>query len=158
VEAKQINYLCFYHKLYERSALDLKKTIEDASESYKIKLGKSELIKMTSEEPNDWIKEISARYVKPFNLVLILLDDYFKYKGMYDPLKAHSLETKGYPTQILLTNCLNNSRRKLSIVSNILLQVNTKLGGVSYKIDFSNEIKVKSIVNDLEQEFYDCRR
>ena len=138
--------MCFYHKLYERSAFDLKKTIEDACESYKIKIGKAELVKMTSEDPEEWIKQITLHFTKPFNLVLILLDDYFKYKNMYDPIKAHSLETKGYPTQILLTSCLNNNRRKLSIVSNILLQVNTKLGGVSYKIDFSSEIKNKNLM------------
>lgn len=146
IDAKQINYLCFYHKLYEKSAFDLKKTIEDASESYKIRIGTSEFVKMTSEDPNEWIKQITAKYANPYNLVLILLDDYLKYQGMYDPLKSHSLEIKGYPTQILLTNCLNNNRRKLSIVSNILLQVNTKLNGASYKVEFSKEIKDKNFM------------
>lgn len=101
---------------------------------------------MDSEDPKDWIKQITSRYTKPYNLVLILIDDYLKFNGIYDPLKAHSLEIIGYPTQIILTKCLTN-KRKLSIVSNILLQVNTKLGGCSYKVGFNTEIRVKFLSN-----------
>jgi hypothetical protein len=142
LEAKVINYLCIYHKIYENERKTLEQLIKKAGEPYGIKIGKADFIKMTSENPVDWATNLDKRYSPlDYNLVIILLDDYLKLQGLYDPLKKHTLEVKSYPTQFIVTKSLTG-KNSLSIISNILLQANTKIGGCSYKVEFDSEVKV----------------
>jgi len=145
LDAKTINYICLYHKLYSQEMQNLDGTIKKAGTSYGIKIGKCEKIEMTSEIVDDWIKAIRSKLeTKQFNFVFILLDDYMQLEGFYSPLKKHSLETLGYPMQVILTNSLYNNT--LSVVSNILLQSNSKLGGCLFKIRVPKEIKDKNLM------------
>jgi hypothetical protein len=143
LEAKEINYLCIYHKLYENERKTFENLMKKAGEPYGIKLGKSDFIKMVIENVSDWTSALDKQYpAQKYNLVIVLLDDYLKLQGIYDPLKKHTLEKKGYPTQFVVTKSVVG-KNSLSIISNILLQANTKVGGCSYKVEFDTEIKVK---------------
>jgi aubergine-like protein len=146
LDSKKINYLCIFHKEYKQIVKLLTDKIKMASEGYEISIGKSEFKEIMSEDPQEWVKLIEKNIVAgSYNLVIILLDDYLKLQGIYEPLKKHSMEDKGYITQIILTKSLLN-KNSLSIVSNILLQANSKIGGCSYKIDVDVEIKKKNLM------------
>lgn len=140
LDAREINYLCIYHKVYEAERKNLESLMKKAAEPYGIILGKSEFIKMDSENPEEWAKTLDKRYTSSYNLVIVLLDDYLKLQGLYDPLKKHTMEVRGYPTQFIVTKSLE--KNPFSIISNVLLQANTKIGGVSYKVDIDSDIKV----------------
>jgi aubergine-like protein len=145
-KAKKINFICFYHKLYEKDKQSLESLIEKAGYSYGIMIGKADYKALTSENYMDWTKEIQA-YYKPdvYNLVIIYLDDYLESLGFYANLKKFTLEAKGINTQFILTKSVYN-KNAMSIVSNILLQVNAKIGGNSYTISFNSEITKKNLM------------
>lgn len=145
LEAKKINYFCLYHKDYKQAKAKLSELFATAGTPYGISIGKADYIEMATEDPKDWISKIEKTASSTYNLVLILLDDYLQLQGFYDPLKKHSMESKGYVTQIIVTKSLFG-KNSLSIVSNILLQANSKVGGSSYKIDFDAEVKKKNLM------------
>lgn len=145
LDAKEIKYICLYHNLYAQDMKNLDDSFKKAGVSYGIKIGKSENIQMNNENVDEWIKTIRAKLeTKQFNFVFILLDDYLQIEGFYSPLKKHSLETMGYPMQVILTNSLY--KNTMSVVSNILLQANSKLGGSLFKIQIPKEIKNKNLM------------
>ena len=145
LEAKKINFVCFYHSMYKEGKKKMSDLMKTAGEPYGINIGKADFIEMNSEDPKEWISKIEKSISSTYNLVLILLDDYLKLQGLYDPLKKHSMENKGYVTQIVCTKSLYG-KNALSIVSNILLQVNSKIGGTSYKIDLDPEVRKRSLM------------
>jgi aubergine-like protein len=102
--------------------------------------------KMKSENIEDWEKEISTFYkADKHNLVIILLDSYLEGYGFYKKLKVFCLEKKGIPTQFILTKSVS-SKNSMSIVSNILLQVNSKIGGNSYSITIPAELSKQNLM------------
>jgi aubergine-like protein len=145
LDAKKINYLCLYHAEYKESKKKLVDMIKTAGEPYGINIGKADHLEITSENPNDWIAKIEKNMSSAYNLVIILLDDYLKLQGLYDPLKKHSMESRGYVTQIIVTKSLYG-KNSMSIISNILLQANSKVGGTSYKVDFDPEVKKRELM------------
>lgn len=147
LNGKKINYLCFYHQEYEEDRKKFESIMKAAGEPYNINIGKAEFKKMASEDPVHWIAAVEKYYVPGnHNLVIFLIDDYLKLQvDLYQPLKRHSLESRGYITQIVVTNCLHG-KNSMSIISNILIQINSKIGGTSYKIELDNEIKKKNLM------------
>ena len=144
-DAKKINFFCLYHKEYKQGRLKLAELMATAGTPYGITIGKADYIEMGNEDPKEWIAKIEKTMTSSYNLVVILLDDYLKLQGVYDPLKKHSMESKGYVTQFIVTNSLYG-KNSLSIVSNILLQANSKVGGTSYKVDFEAEVRKKNLM------------
>ena len=134
-----------YHSQYKEAKKKLSELIATAGEPYGISIGKADNLEISSEDPKEWVAKIEKTMSSAYNLVIILLDDYLKLKGLYDPLKVHSMENKGYVTQIVVTKSIYG-KNALSIVSNILLQANSKVGGTSYKIDFDPEVKKRGLM------------
>ena len=64
---------------------------------------------------------------------------------IYNELKKHSLCNNGYVSQIVKTKALK-SKGILSTCSKILLQINAKLGGVSYKTVIDKNIKERQLM------------
>ena len=144
-EAKKIKYICFYHKENERDKMNFGNLAKTAAKGYGIVLDKTDYKSLYSEDPKDWIKAIeSISGTRQYNIVVILIDEYLQGKGFYDILKQQCLELKGIPTQFVLTKSLG--KNGMSIVSNILLQMNSKIGGVSYKVDFDQSIINRKIM------------
>jgi aubergine-like protein len=101
---------------------------------------------LNNEDPEVWKKEIKQyAYNSKYNIVLILLDDYLNKIGLYDELKYFSQENEGIISQFILTNSFTR-KNGMSVVSNILIQINTKIGGISYVIDFDKNIKAKHLM------------
>lgn len=147
LNGKKINYLCIYHEEYENDRKKLETLMKTAGEPYSISIGKAEFKKMNSEDPANWIAAVEKHFSPgTHNLVIYLLDDYLKLQvDLYQPLKRHSLESKGYITQIIITNSLHG-KNSLSIVSNVLIQINSKIGGSSYKIELDTDLKKKNLM------------
>jgi aubergine-like protein len=145
-KAKKINFLCLYHKLYEKDKRLLESLIDKAAVSYGIIIGRADYKAMTSENYIDWSKEIMSSY-KPdvYNLVIVYLDEYLEGLGFYSNLKTFTQESKGYNSQFILTKSIV-SKNAMSIVSNILLQANSKIGGNSYNVNFNPEIAKKNLM------------
>lgn len=145
LDSKPIKSLIFYHPLYKYLSDDLIKLMNTAGEGYGIKNTITDAVPVKSEVPSDWITEIKKKFTKKYNIVIVILDDYMKGLGFYEYMKKFSLEGSGYPFQIILEKSIT-SKNKLSIVSNILLQCNTKIGGSSYKMMLPKEIQKKNLM------------
>ena len=66
-------------------------------------------------------------------------------KILYEELKRHSLCKNGYVSQVVKTTSLK-SRGMMSTCSKILLQINAKLGGISYKTIIDDSIKERDLM------------
>lgn len=135
-QSKEINFFCIYHKLNERDKNTMDKLFLSAGKSYNICFGLMHYAKTNSENPKEWMDVINKKiHSHKYNVIIVLMDEYLKGLGLYDAIKLASMETQGYITQFILTKSLY--KNALSVMSNILIQINTKIGGLSYSIDFS---------------------
>jgi len=145
IESQKICFKCLYHKENTDSKNKLSKLMKNAAKSYDIKFGRSEFHIMTSEDPKEWMKEIlKAEKSKNFNIIIILIDEYFQGKGLYDSLKSFCQEEQGVISQFICTR--NLEKNAMSVVSNILIQINSKIGGVSYKVNFDSDILKRELM------------
>ena len=81
-------------------------------------------------------------FFKQYTFVIFLLG---KNLRLYNDLKKHSLCKNGYVSQIVKAKSLK-SKGMMSICSKILLQINAKLGGVSYKTIIEKPIKERKLM------------
>ena len=138
------NWACFYDKKDYNNADKLFKTMEKASKAYGFKVTEPEWVEMPSNSKiKDWIDTAEDYFPKEeefkYDFALFLSgknDDH-----LYSALKRHSLCHNGYVSQIVKTRSIKNDKGAMSICSKILMQINAKLGGISYIIDLDKEIK-----------------
>ena len=86
---------------------------------------------------------------KTYKFAVFLLDRYDD--ELYKKIKMHSLCQKGYISQVVKVNNFspysNKSESYLkSVCSKIILQINSKLSGVSYTLDLNSKIKDKKLM------------
>ena len=113
--------------------------------SYGLSVENAKYISVDSEDVDDWISAINQYYTKEFNQVVCILDKYLEGQcRFYEPLKKHSLEVSGYPMQVVLQNTIN--KNSLAVASNILLQINSKIGGALFKVECSKDIRDKNLM------------
>ena len=128
------NWLCFYEKSNYNDAENLYNTLSKASKAYGLKIDEPEWIEMHDRSPaKDWIATADDYFGKgkkrEFDFVVFLLG---KNDRIYAQLKKHSLCTNGYVSQVIKARSIQK-KGAMSVCSKILLQINAKLGGVSYK-------------------------
>jgi aubergine-like protein len=138
------NWLCLYEKHNYNDADILFKTLVKASKGYGLNISEPEWVEMPdrSNHPDDWTGTVED-YMKNNNyqFVLFLLD---RNDFIYPELKKHSLVTSGYISQVVKTNSLR--KNGMSVCSKILLQLNAKLDGASYRIDFDDSVKKRNLM------------
>lgn len=143
-----VNWLCFYEKSNYYDAESLYKNLEKASKAYGLKIGDPEWVEMQNKSsPTDW-KETADEYFGPgkereFDFVVFLLGK--NDNKLYPELKKHSLCTSGYVSQVVKARSMQK-KGVLSVCSKILLQLNAKLRGVSYKVNFDNSVKERKLM------------
>jgi hypothetical protein len=95
-----------------------------------------------SDYYEDWTGTVND-YMKKFKyqFVLFFLD---RNDFLYKDLKKHSLSEKGYVSQVVKTNSIR--KNIMSVCSKILIQLNNKLGGETYRVDFSEIISKLNIM------------
>ena len=143
-----VNWLCFYEKSNYGDAESLYNNLEKASKAYGLKIGEPEWVEMQNKSsPTDW-KETADEYFGPgkereFDFVVFLLGK--NDNKLYPELKKHSLCTSGYVSQVVKARSMQK-KGVLSVCSKILLQLNAKLRGVSYKVNFDNSVKDRKLM------------
>ena len=136
-----LSWVCFYEKSNYNDAETLYNTLSKAAKGYKLKVEEPEWVEMPNRSSaEDWTNT-AEDYVgngkKDYSFVVFLIG---RNDSIYPSLKKHSLCTNGYISQVIRTKNIQG-KRALSVCSKILLQINAKLGGVSYKAFIDKEIK-----------------
>ena len=133
------NWLCFYEKSNYNDAETLYNTLSKASKAFGLKIEEPEWIEMPNKaSAEDWTDTANDYFGKgkkrDFDFVIFLLG---KNDKIYPKLKKHSLCQNGYVSQVVKARSIQKKGGAMSVCSKILLQINAKLGGVSYmaKID-----------------------
>ena len=137
-----INWLCFYEKSNYKDAENLHLNLDKASKAYGLKISEPEWIEMKNKSSAlDWIDTADDYFgegkEREYDFVVFLLG---KNDKIYPDLKKHSLCTCGYISQVVKASSIKK-KGVMSVCSKILLQLNAKLRGVSYRVNFDNTIK-----------------
>lgn len=137
------NWLCVYHKDNFDDANLMLDSLKRASKSYDIKVADPEWLEMNSLKAKDW-KDNVEDYIKEkkYDIVVFILDKYLE--NLYKDIKSHSLTYMGYRSQVIKPESLH--KNAMSVASKILLQINYKLGGCSYKVNFPKEITSQNLM------------
>ena len=144
-KAKPITSLCFFHYKNEKDARYLKQLMTKAKEEYGIILAKNDFKHIDSDCFEEWVTMIDKCVkTKKYNIITFLITDYLDNSGLYSKLKFYTQEQKGVVTQFIKTKSLK--KNGLSVVSNILIQMNTKIGGISCVADFNEDIKKQNLM------------
>jgi aubergine-like protein len=138
--AKPISSICLFHYKNEKDARYLKQIMTNAKEEYGILLEKNDFKHVNSENFDEWANLIDKCVkTKKYNIITFLINDYLDKCGLYSKLKFYTQEQKGIVTQFIKNKSLK--KNALSVISNILIQMNTKIGGISCIADFNENIK-----------------
>ena len=143
------NWVCFYDERNYNDADKLSKTLIKASEAYGLKISLPNWQEMPKNSKlKDWISSAEQYFPQDqeseYDFAVFLMgknDD-----ELYRRLKIHSLCKNGYVSQVIKVRSINNPKRAMSVCSKILLQINAKLGGTSYKINLNKEIKDRRLM------------
>ena len=142
------NWLCFYEKKNYDDADNLFNTMSKASTAYGLKVSEPKWIEMpNNSKAKDWIDTAEEYFPfdeeSDYDFVVFLLgrnDD-----NLYAKLKKHSICKNGYVSQVVKTRSIRK-KGAMSVCSKILLQINAKLGGISYKINLTKEVKDRKLM------------
>ena len=146
------SWLCFYEKSNYNEAETLFNCLSKASKAYGLNITEPEWVEMHNKSRAiDWIETaesyLNSNYKEEDNnneyaFVIYLIKNNNK---IYDELKRHSLCKNGYVSQVVKTTSLK-AKGMMSICSKILLQINAKLGGISYKTIIDKTILDREIM------------
>ena len=140
------NWICFYEKSNYDDAENLFNTLSKASKAYGLKINEPEWIEMPNKsKAKDWTETADEYFNKDenkYDFAIFLLG---KNDFIYPQLKKHSLCTNGYVSQVIKTRSIQK-KGAMSVCSKILLQINAKLGGISYKAIVDKEIKDRKLM------------
>ena len=127
------NWVCFYERNNYYDAENLYNNLNKASKTFGIKITEPEWIEMRDKSSAKvWIKtadDLFSGKKRTYDFAVFLLggNDY-----IYKELKKNSLCKNGYVSQVIKVKTIQK-KGIMSVCSKILLQINAKLGGISYK-------------------------
>ena len=111
-----------------------------AKKEYGIQLKRIDLRYVSSNNFEDWSAAADeCMKSKKYNIIIFLISDYQDRKDLYSKLKYYTQEEKGFVTQFIKLKGIK--KHNISIVSNILIQMNSKLGGISCIASLEDHIK-----------------
>ena len=147
IEKKNMwNWVCFYEKMNYNDADYLNNTLNYQASNYGLSIGAPKWEEMYDDSPaRYWIQAAEKFFGQDksqYSFAIFFIgrnDDY-----LYKQLKTHSLCTNGYISQVVKVNSFY--KNPVGVCSKILLQINSKLGGVSYKINMNNNIIEKKLM------------
>ena len=142
----KVKWVLFYEDNYDENEKYLLKDFKDASGKYGIKLENPLKVKIPyGAEVDEWIREANKYFgeeKREYDFALFLLGENIY---IYPQLKMHSLCHNGYISQVVKVDTLYNDKIK-NICSNILIQINAKLGGSLYKIQIDKALAGKKLM------------
>ena len=145
-------WVCFYKEENYDDAEKFYKALSKASFGYGINVEEPKWIEMKNNASGqDWKNEAEKIFKKnsktEYLFAIFLLN---KNDSIYPLLKKHSLCYNGYISQVVKVNSLyrkkkgynNDNKRQvdLSVCSKIILQINSKLSGISYEAKFTQDV------------------
>ena len=142
------SWICFYEKANYNDAETLYKCLSIASKPFGFDVAEPEWVEMPDfATSKDWIETADDYFFKEktqdeYSFAIFLLG---KNAKLYNALKKHSLCTNGYVSQVVKAKSLK-SKGMMSTCSKILLQINAKLGGISYKAIIDKPIQERKIM------------
>ena len=141
------SYLLIYPKKYTNMAYTITENLQKAGRRLNINIcipNDEDCIEMDdNQNAETWISA-AENYYRDYDFVLFLIDN--KKEDFYSRLKINSLCEVGYISQVIRLDKIKKNINNLSIYSKILLQLNSKLGGLTYAIKFKNENEIKKIL------------
>ena len=136
-------WLCLYRKSNYNDADSFCKSLIKASHGYGLAVAEPEWVEMDDRaKAADWTKSVED-YMGDgdYKFVVFLLD---KNDYIYKNLKIHSLCNNGYVSQVVKVSSLR--KNIMSVCSKILLQINSKLSGVTYTAKINDEVKNRRLM------------
>ena len=134
IKCDMTKWVCFYEKSYHHDAESLYYNLNKASKAFELKIAEPQWIELEDNSSvKDWTDIANDYFDKnksDYYFAVFLLG---KNDNIYIELKKNSLCNKGYVSQIVKVKSLKK-KGVMSVCSKILLQINAKLGGISYKI------------------------
>ena len=139
-----------WYCVYEKGKGNYKKADQfyklfcSASKGFGIKIEEPIWIDVpTNSKAKEWIKKVEeySDEIDEKTLVLFLVND----ENIYTSIKKHSLCKNAYISQVVKNSTIMKNGL-MSICSKILLQVNSKLGGISYKLKFDDDISKMNLM------------
>ena len=141
------SWICFYERNNYNDAETLFTCLSKASKAFELDIAEPYWVEMNNNSTaKDW-KDTADDYFQEdkdsiYKFAIFLLG---KNTRIYNELKKHSLCNNGYVSQIVKAKSLK-SKGMMSTCSKILLQINAKLGGISYKTVIDKPIKERKIM------------
>lgn len=137
---KKKQWYCVYEKGEKnyKNADKFYNALCDASKGFEITVEEPQWIEVPyNSSGKTWINYVEkySNNINENTLVVFLVNDEF----IYAAIKKHSLCKSGYISQVVKNSTINR-KGLISICSKILLQINSKLGGISYTIKFDKKI------------------
>ena len=127
------NWICFYEKNNYNDAESLYNNLNKASKAFGLKIAEPEWIEMGNNSSakawTDTADDYFGKNKSDYDFAVFLLGRNDK---IYAELKRHSLCKNGYVSQVVKAKSMQK-KGVMSVCSKILLQINAKLGGISYK-------------------------
>ena len=145
-----MNWICLYHISLEKSTYNLLNDINYCQEQLGIdmKSEDSNWIRMKSDDVETWENTVEKNMEKrEIKFVIFYISE--KNNDLYNELKKFSLCDKGYVSQVIKFEKYQDMRYKkkqASYISNILMQINCKLGGANYILNLDKNIKERNIM------------
>ena len=140
-------WLCFYEPDNYNDAEVLYNTLDKASKAFGFKIAEPEWIEMQKRSSaKDWTDTADDYFGKgikrEYDFVVFLLGRNDK---IYTQLKKHSLCKNGYVSQVVKASSIRK-KGAMSVCSKILLQINAKLGGISYKASIDKTVNERKLM------------
>ena len=140
------NWICFYEKDNYYDAENLYNSLNKASKAFGLKIAEPEWIEMrNNSSENVWTNTADEYFGKnkhDYDFAVFLLGWNDK---IYTKLKQNSLCKNGYVSQVVKAKSIQK-KGIMSVCSKILLQINAKLGGISYKTIQDKSINDRKIM------------
>ena len=140
-------YLLIYPKRHTKIAYIVTENLQRAGEKLNINIcipDDDDCIEIEDEQNVDTWISAAEKYHNDYDFVLFLIDN--KKEDFYSQIKINSLCEVGYISQVIRIDKLKKNLNNLSVYSKILLQLNSKLGVLSYTINFKKENQFKKVL------------
>ena len=140
------NWIFLYEKNNFCDAQNLYNNLNKASKAFGLKISEPKWIEMRNNSSGkDWLYELDQYFDKKknnYDFAVFLLGRNDK---IYATLKKNSLCKNGYVSQVVKARSIR-TKGVMHVCSKILLQINAKLGGISFKAIQDKLIKEKKLM------------
>jgi aubergine-like protein len=105
------------------------RSLSDCSRNLGVNVDKPQIYTHHGRNAGDWIDYLKDKDLSQYRILLIVLDR--SSRNFYSDIKNYIYSVVGIPCQVVLTD---NASKNLSYYSNVLTQMQAKLGGRPYQI------------------------